>query len=115
MDEYNTPTIYVILKVHKNLTIPTGRPIISAIKGTLEQIGKFLDALIKGMVTELPSYVQDTRDELLKIMQSGPFSSVSTLSPFTPPSRMGAQNELILELLAFALNHNYFRFSGVNF
>lgn len=62
--EFNTPTLYTILKLHKSLTNPPGRQIISVIKGPLERIGKYMDALIKQLVYDLPSFVRDTRDVL---------------------------------------------------
>lgn len=71
VNKYNVPTIYIytVYKVHKSLTRPPGRPIISAIKGPLEQMGKYVDALVKGMVRDLPSFVQDTRDVLSRIAE----------------------------------------------
>lgn len=39
----------------------------SAIKGPLDKIGKYLDPLLNDTVTGLRSYVQDTRDILAKI------------------------------------------------
>lgn len=65
--DYNTPIIYILPKVHKSLDNPPGRPIISAIKGPLKNIVKHIDALLKVMVVELTSYVQDTRNMLAKI------------------------------------------------
>lgn len=50
--EFNTPTFYTIPKLHKTITNPPGRPIVSAIKGPLERIGKYTDALIKTISTE---------------------------------------------------------------
>lgn len=69
--DFNIPTIYVISKVHKSLCKPPGRPKISANGGPLEGIGQFLDALIGGMVKELPFFIQDTRDVLQKIRGGG--------------------------------------------
>lgn len=57
VNEFNIPTFYTIPKLHKSITRPPGRPIVSAIKGPLERIGKFVDALIKDLVCELPSFV----------------------------------------------------------
>lgn len=37
--DFNIPIIYVIPKVHKSLSKPPGRPIISANGGQLERIG----------------------------------------------------------------------------
>lgn len=47
---------------------PPGRPIVSAIRGPLERVGKYIDCLIKDLVELLPSYVQDTGDVLNKII-----------------------------------------------
>lgn len=60
--EYNTPTFFIIPKVHRSLQKPPGRPIILVIRGPLKRVGKYLDARLKEMA--LPSYVQDTRDVL---------------------------------------------------
>lgn len=65
--QFNTPMFYIIPKLHKSLTDPPGRPIVSAINGPLEKIGKFTNALIKELVHDLPSYVQDTRDVLHRL------------------------------------------------
>lgn len=51
-------TIYIIPKIFKSLTRPSGRSIVSANKGLLERIGRYLDALLKEMVVELPPYVR---------------------------------------------------------
>lgn len=45
-----------------------GRPIVSAIKGPLERLGKYIDCLIRELVVLLPSYVWDTGDVLNKIL-----------------------------------------------
>lgn len=63
VDEYNNHTIP---KLHKSLTNPPSRPIVS-FKGPLEYVGKYVDDFIKDLVTKLPSYVQDTRDVLTKL------------------------------------------------
>lgn len=65
--EYNNPTFYITPKLHKSLTSPPGRPIVSAIKDPMERVGRYIDGFIKTMVTSLPSYVQDTRDVLAKL------------------------------------------------
>lgn len=58
--EFSVPTFYIIPKIHKNLNNPPGRPIVSACQGPLEKVGRYLDSLLKDMVTNLKSYVQDT-------------------------------------------------------
>lgn len=129
--KYNNPTFYVIPKLHKSLTNPPGRPIISAIMDLLEKIGKYVDRFIKNLVTSLPSYVQDTRDVLIKsqdldvspgvllvgidveslymsIPHEWGLGAVSFFLEITHPE-FGAQNEFILELLELALANNYFQ------
>lgn len=69
MKELNVPTIYITPKVHKSLENPPGRPIVLAVKGPLKRNGIYLDALLKEMVSELPSYVKDTMDVLFKIQE----------------------------------------------
>lgn len=48
--EINTQTFHRIPKLHKSLSNPPR----SAIKGPLERVGTFIDALIKELVCELP-------------------------------------------------------------
>lgn len=125
--EFNNPTFFVIPKLHKSLTNPPDRPIVSAMGGPLERIG-----FIKTMVTSLPSYVQDTRDVLAKLqdLEVPPgallvgidVESLYTLIPhewglraasfflyMTHPEFV-AQNKFILELLEHAFVNNYFQF-----
>lgn len=60
VDKFNIPIMYIIPKVH-----PPGRPIVSAIKRPMDRMGRYHDGLLKDMVHELRSYVQDTRDVLV--------------------------------------------------
>lgn len=135
--EFNTPIFYIIPKLHKSLTNPPGRPIVSATKGPLERIGKYTDALIKELVYELPSYVCDTRDVLKAIQRVHcPTGSllggidVESLYTSIPHSyglravahflekkypALAAQNEFIIELLEFMPTNNCFQFLGSYF
>lgn len=67
INDNNIPTFYIIPKVHKSLREPPGRPIVSAIRGPLEWVGKYLDGMLKSMVVDLQSYVKDTRYVLASI------------------------------------------------
>lgn len=133
--DFNIPTIYVIPKVHKSLSKQPRRPLTSANGGPLEQIGQFLDALICGMVKELPFFVQDTRNVLQKIVgvevpEGSMLASIDVESLYTSMTdkcvisavahfldekypTMGSQKEFILNLLNFALTHNCFQFAGL--
>lgn len=68
-EDVTIPTFYIIPKLDKSLTRPPGRPIVSAIKGTLEKVGKYVDSMIKDLVNTLPSFVRDSRDVLAKLLQ----------------------------------------------
>ncbi|CAH2314789.1 Hypothetical predicted protein [Pelobates cultripes] len=54
------PVLYTLPKVHKDPIHPTGRPIVSAIGGLLEPIGKWLDKIFKTPVLSLPTCVKDS-------------------------------------------------------
>ena len=54
-------------KIHKNLTNPPGRPIISGIDSISEPASQYIDHFIKPFVFTLPSYIQDTTHVLNKI------------------------------------------------
>lgn len=56
-EDITIPTFYTIPKLHKSLTRPPGRPIVSAIKDPLEKVGKYVHSMIKDLVYTLPSFV----------------------------------------------------------
>lgn len=64
--EFTISTFYIIPKVHKNQENPPGRPIVSAVGGPLERIGRYIDTLL-GLVVQLPSYVKDTGHVLKRL------------------------------------------------
>lgn len=128
VDEFNTQTFYIIPKIHKNQEDPSGWPIVSAIRGPLEQVGKYIDSLIKDLVSTLPLYVRDTGDVFNKIKDltfpgevlpvgigvealytSIPHEwGISAVYHFLDKKfpTMEAQNEFVIELLDLALKHN---------
>lgn len=125
------PTFYIIPKLHKYLTDPPGRPIVFAVKGPLEKIGKFADALIKELVRDLPSFVQDTRLDTLTLPMGIFLVGIDVESLYTSiPHKwglravyhfldqkfllLGAQNNFFVDTLVFMLEHNCFQFLGVN-
>ena len=63
----NVGKFYQLFKVHKKHQLPElppGRPIISGCGSITEKISAFVDHHAKELVTELPSYIQDTPDLL---------------------------------------------------
>lgn len=57
--------LYLLLKIHKNIKNPPGRPIVSGNGG--EPLSKYVDSFLKPLVVLLPSYDRDTSDILRKI------------------------------------------------
>ena len=54
-------------KIHKSLTDPPGRPIISGINGPTEKLSKLIDYWLQNYVSVLPSYIKDTTHMLQTI------------------------------------------------
>ena len=51
---------YTLPKIHKSLTHPPGRPIVSGINGPTENLSKLVDHWLQSFVTRVPSYIKDT-------------------------------------------------------
>lgn len=54
------PTFYCLPKVHKDLLMPPGRPIVSGNGAITEILSLYLDRHLRPFVIGLPSYVHDT-------------------------------------------------------
>lgn len=62
------PVIYVLPKVHKPFdNFPAGRPIVSSIGSLTEPLSQFVDAHLRPLVEDLPSYLRDTGDFIDKL------------------------------------------------
>ncbi|KAM9305433.1 uncharacterized protein PAF06_013989 [Gastrophryne carolinensis] len=131
--EYNIPVLYTIPKVHKCLSEPPGRPIVSGNGGPLERVARFVDENLKPLVKILPSFVLDSNDLLRKLRQvhmndDWLLASIDVESLYTSiPHTVGLEavkqtleevgpcdahyNEFVVELLEFVLTNNYFRFN----
>uniref|UniRef100_A0A8C5MBV0 Reverse transcriptase domain-containing protein n=1 Tax=Leptobrachium leishanense TaxID=445787 RepID=A0A8C5MBV0_9ANUR len=129
------PKLYGIPKIHKNLTHPPMRPIVSAIGGVIEPVAQWLDYLFKAPVYDIPTCVKDTPMFLQRITSidtdltdtvliTMDVKSLYTIIPHE--AGVDAMRELlscsdkydgpcieyILELLLMALKNNYFRFEN---
>ncbi|CAJ0946822.1 unnamed protein product [Ranitomeya imitator] len=125
------PTLYLLPKVHKSMIDPPGRPIISGNGSLLEPISKFLDFYLKPIVAEIPSYIRDTTEALQRLdgihMTSDMhiitcdveslYTSIPHEFGLTAARRYlscrnldGLLIEFLMELLEYALFHNYFVF-----
>ena len=61
------PHIYFLPKIHKGVTPPPSRPLVSANGCPTEKISAFVDAFLKPLVPEINSYVKDTTDFINKV------------------------------------------------
>ena len=81
--EVRTQQFYHLPKIHKSLTDPPGRPIISGVGGPTEKLSKLVDNWLSETVTKLPSHIKDSTNFLQTIkewnQQLGPFPSNTKL------------------------------------
>ncbi|CAH2284022.1 Hypothetical predicted protein, partial [Pelobates cultripes] len=57
-------TFYCLPKVHKSMTLPPGRPIVSGIDNLTQNCSIYIDKILRPFVEKLPSYLQDTKQTL---------------------------------------------------
>lgn len=62
-----TPKIYILPKIHKGVTPPPGRPIVSGCGSPTERISAFVDSHLQPLVKDLPSHIRDSSDFLQKL------------------------------------------------
>ncbi|XP_041417050.1 uncharacterized protein LOC121393214 [Xenopus laevis] len=128
-----TPFMYTLPKVHKSMTTPPGRPIISATGSLFQPIAKFLDHFLQPLVQRMESYIKDTKHllSLLKDVQIPDNCLLVTMdvsSLYTViPHREGIATceralqkyhqgsppvDFLILLLDMILSHNYFIFQN---
>lgn len=128
------PIIYYLPKVHKNVTHPPGRPIISGINSVTSRIGKYIDFFLQPIVQSIPSFLKDTRDTIAKLQQitysddlllvTADVTSLYTCIPqelglgavelflFRDKIIPRTQKRFIMDLLRFATSSNYFWYNN---
>lgn len=127
------PTFYLLPKIHKPGFPTKDRPIVAAQRSLLENISKYVDSFLQPHVKKIKTYIQDTRDFILKVdgMQIPPNSmlvSLDVVSLYTSipheDIRSVVQQYLekdlnlqpplhfILDLIDILLDKNYFHFDG---
>ena len=133
-EEPHTAQLYLLPKVHKNVTPVPGRPIVSANESPTERVSAFVDNLLAPVV-----YIRDTIDFLLKLQDIGDLrgdellltldvSSLYTNIPNdegtmatlralrrTRPDGIQPSNLSLVEMLAQVLSYNNFQFDGKNY
>jgi hypothetical protein len=131
-----TPNLYLLPKIHKKVTPPPGRPVISGNNGPTEKISKFVDHFLNPTVKRIKSFVKDTTHFLRLINELGdiPDSSllvtldVAALYPSIPidlgleaaretfdeyrPGLVKPTNKTLMKFLEAVLRKNNFTFNG---
>ena len=130
---------YTLPKIHKNISPPPGRPIISGNGMVTERISGFVSYFLNSLVSELPSYIQDTTHfllelEKLKVDDLPPDSFLATLDVVSLypniPHKEGCEaseyflnkrlhpdipTSFLMILINFVLTHNNFVFNKENY
>lgn len=63
------PVFYMLPRIHKSLIEPKGRPIVASNDSLLQLLSNFVDDFIKPYVLKLPSYINDSTDDINKISE----------------------------------------------
>ncbi len=70
IDKPKNPSFYLLLKIHKNILPPPGRPILSANDSPTERISAFVDHFLQPYVPYILSFIKDNKDFVRKIESS---------------------------------------------
>ena len=135
-----TAQFYMLPKIHKSVTNPPGRPIISGNDCPTEKISHMIDIILQPFVPKVKSYVKDTTDFIQKISaikinpgedlilctldvtslytnipQTDGLQSVKNLLIKERPSSFKPSNAYVLKLLEMVLTMNNFQFNYKNY
>ena len=134
-----TAQFYMLPKIHKSLTNPPGRPIVSGNDSPTEKISQLVDLCINPLVPKIKSYLRDTTHLLQKLSEidhvppdallvtldvtslytniphhEGIQAVADYLSRYRPPNSLPS-NQSLLKLLSMVLTKNNFEFNGQHF
>ena len=135
-----TAQFYMLPKIHKSLTNPPGRPIISGNDSPTEKISHMLDVILQPFVPKIRSYVKDTTDFIQQLSKlkvdpnldiilvtldvtslytniphDGGLQAIKNLLQRARPSSYKPSNGNILKLLEMVLKMNNFQFNDKNY
>ena len=137
--EPRTAHLYLLSKVHKNMTPVPGRPIVSANDSPTERVSAFVDNFLAPIVRTGRSFIRDTIDFLLKLQDIQDLRGdemlltldVSSLYANIPneegtmatlralrQARLGniqPSNLSLIKMLTQVLSYNNFQFDGKNY
>ena len=137
--ELCTPQLYLLPKIHKNVTPVPGRPIVSTNESPTERVSAFVDNFLAPIVRTGRSYIRDTSDFLLKLQdirdlrgdeilltldvssrytnipnEEGTMAALRALRQARPGDTQPSNLSLV-EMLAQVLSYNNFQFDGKNY
>ncbi|XP_043943254.1 uncharacterized protein LOC122815075 [Protopterus annectens] len=120
---------FIIPKIHKDVRNPPGRPIVSGKGSFLQNVGVFLDSVLKQYLHKVQAHVKNTREVCVDVKnmfweQDFYWASVDVKSLYTSINKYwglvsiermlgeGPRTNYIIQLLEFCLTHNCFEFEG---
>lgn len=133
----NIPGFYHLPKIHKDLTNPPGRPIVTGINSATSNLSQYLDELLQIYVKKQPTFLRDS-DDLIRLIHNTQWTEglsfltmdVSSLYSnidhdlgvgcvdrvlMDDPEIPEIQRKFITDSLHFILTNNYFKFGGDTF
>jgi hypothetical protein len=135
-----TSELYLLPKIHKGVTPPPGRPIISANGSPTEKNSQFVDHFLTPTTTSLRSYVKDTTHFLQHLQSIGDLpddcllvtldvtslytnipndegikAASETFTRTRPGPNVKPTNQSLVKLLELVLKRNNFQFNGQNY
>ena len=138
--ECRTSVFYLLPKIHKGVTPPPGRPILSANGCPTEKISQFVDHFLSKTASAHASYVKDTT-HFLQIIRNidrlppgsllasfdvqslytnipndlGLAAAKKALQKLRPQPGLKPSNDSLVKLMELVLTRNNFQFNGENF
>lgn len=124
------PLFYLLPKIHKGISLTTGRPIVSGRSGLLEPLSQYIDSFLQPIIEEMPFIIKDTKYlvtliEDMVVNQNTTLITMDVNSLYTTiphdEARLVVQNALknkysespcyfLMALLDIILDKSYFRF-----
>lgn len=139
LEQPRTAQLYLLPKIHKNISPPPGRPVVSANDCPTERISTFVDYFLKPLIPETQSYIKDTTHFLQLLGKMGHLPegtflvTLDVTSLYTNIPHREAEvaaykllkkhrkkgekpgNASLIRLLHLVLTCNNFQFNGTNY
>ena len=135
-----TPNFYMLPKIHKGITPPQGRPILSANGSPTEKISQFVDHFLNPLCPSIKSYIKDSThfltllEEINQVpdgsylvtldvnslytnipVNAGITAVTNILRTHRPDPNCKPTNDSLTDLLRLVLTKNNFHFNGKHY